>query len=44
MIEKESIEYLINSLWDTYEDIREYALQIIVKLNVSVKIFDKKSI
>ena len=32
-MDKSSIEYLINSLWDTYEDIRNYSLDIIIKLN-----------
>jgi hypothetical protein len=38
------MEYLLNCLWDTYEDIRDYSLQIIIKLNVSFDFFDKQSI
>ena len=35
LIDKISIEYLFNCLWDTYEDIRNYSFDIINKLNVS---------
>jgi hypothetical protein len=41
LLDKSSMEYLINCLWDTYEDIRLYSLEIIIKLNVSFDFFDK---
>ncbi|CAF1020119.1 unnamed protein product [Rotaria sordida] len=41
LIYKNSMEYLFNCLWDTYEDIRQYSLDIIIKLNVSFYFFHK---
>lgn len=41
LVEQCSLEYLFNCLWDTYEDIREYSLQILIQLNVSLHFFDK---
>ncbi|CAF3107824.1 unnamed protein product, partial [Rotaria sp. Silwood2] len=41
LIDKNSMEYLFNCLWDTYEDIRQYSLDIIIKLNVSFYFFHK---
>ncbi|CAF4189304.1 unnamed protein product, partial [Rotaria sp. Silwood2] len=35
LIDENSKEYLFNCLWDTYEDIRQYSLDIIIKLNVA---------
>lgn len=43
LIDEKSVEYLFNCFWDTYEDIRQYALEILLQLNVSFD-FDRKSI
>ncbi|CAF1033829.1 unnamed protein product [Adineta steineri] len=41
LLDKNSMEYLLNCLWDTYEDVRQYSLEIIIKLNVSFDFFHK---
>ena len=41
LMETSSLEYLLNCLWDTYEDIRQYSLEILIQLNVSFDFFDR---
>ena len=44
LIRRQSLEYLFQCLWDTYEDIRQYALEIIIRLDVSCSSVDMRPI
>ncbi|CAF1116719.1 unnamed protein product [Adineta ricciae] len=41
LLDENSMEFLFNCLWDTYEDIRQYCLEILIKLNVSFHFSDR---